>query len=62
MASRQHGRTGDIPESLRGLVDAADEFDDELDRLREDGDLAESGAYGETRHFLFMVSYERKYS
>lgn len=43
------GRTGDTPESLRPLLDAADQADDQIERYAE-GDLAESAANGETRH------------
>lgn len=46
----QHGRTGDTPPALRKLIDAADEFDDELEQLRVNGDLEETAAHGETRH------------
>lgn len=43
------GRTGDVPEGLRQLVDAADEADDQIEAYAK-GDLAESAANGETRH------------
>ncbi|KAI5476225.1 hypothetical protein MNV49_007987 [Pseudohyphozyma bogoriensis] len=56
-----HGRTGDAPARLQGLIDATDEFDDELEKLKDEGGMAEAGAHGETRHFLFMVSYERTF-
>lgn len=45
-----HGRTGDTPVGLRNLIDAADEFDDELIKMRDEGLLEEAGAMGETRH------------
>ncbi|KAM0754917.1 voltage-gated potassium channel [Meredithblackwellia eburnea MCA 4105] len=54
------GRTGDPPPRLRLLVDASDELEEELSKMKESGDLAESGAT-DTRHFLFMVSYERHF-
>ncbi|ORY73112.1 hypothetical protein BCR35DRAFT_307383 [Leucosporidium creatinivorum] len=54
------GRTGDPPEQYRNLVDAASGFDEEFGKLVDDGSLTEAGG-GETRHFLFMVSYERQF-
>lgn len=56
--SHQLGRTGDPPEQYRNLVDAASGFDEEFGKLVDDGTLTEVGG-GDTRHFLFMVSYER---
>ena len=43
------GRSGDTPESLRPLLEAADEADDQIEAYAK-GDLAESAANGETRH------------
>ena len=47
--SVKHGRIGDAPPRLRGLIDAGDELEDELNKLKESGDLTESGG-SETRH------------
>ncbi|BGP34848.1 Potassium channel [Rhodotorula toruloides] len=57
------GRTGDPPPQLRFLLEAADEVDEKVESLVAGGatSLADSGAQGDTKHYLFMVSYERQF-
>ncbi|GEM10803.1 potassium channel subfamily K, other eukaryote [Rhodotorula toruloides] len=52
------GRTGDPPPQLRFLLEAADEVDEKVESLVAGGatSLADSGAQGDTKHYLFMVS------
>ncbi|SCV69367.1 BQ2448_2387 [Microbotryum intermedium] len=54
------GRMGDVPENLRQLFDAAGLFDHELEAMIQDGHI-DGGQSGDTKHFLFMVSYERQF-
>ncbi|BGP65411.1 Potassium channel [Rhodotorula toruloides] len=57
------GRTGDPPPQLRFLLEAADEVDEKVESLVAGGatSLADSGAQGDTKHYLFMISYERQF-
>ncbi|SGY76217.1 BQ5605_C005g03475 [Microbotryum silenes-dioicae] len=54
------GRMGDVPENLRQLFDAAGHFSHELEAMIQDGEI-EGAQSGDTKHFLFMVSYERQF-
>ncbi|SCZ97568.1 BZ3500_MvSof-1268-A1-R1_Chr4-3g07254 [Microbotryum saponariae] len=54
------GRMGDVPENLRQLFDAAGHFNHELEAMIQDGGI-EGAQSGDTKHFLFMVSYERQF-
>ncbi|KAK4046230.1 Potassium channel [Microbotryomycetes sp. JL201] len=52
------GRTGDPPERFRNLVDGLSEVENALNSL---ADESEAGIQGDTKHFLFMLSYERQF-
>ncbi|TNY23834.1 voltage-gated potassium channel, partial [Rhodotorula diobovata] len=56
------GRNGQPPAQLSSLLAAAEAFPDGIDQLIQRGgaSLAETGAQGDTEHFLFLVSYERE--
>ena len=53
-----HGRDGDIPESLRGLLELQHD-DVAFARLMREVELNEGDTRGDVKHVLFMVSYQR---
>ncbi|GAA5968664.1 hypothetical protein JCM11641_007717 [Rhodosporidiobolus odoratus] len=60
------GRTGDAPPSLRFLLDAADsdELNEKLERVLKGtgaASLADAGAQGDMKQYLFMIAYERQF-
>ncbi|GAA5984694.1 hypothetical protein JCM10908_003463 [Rhodotorula pacifica] len=57
------GRTGDPPPQLQVLLDAADDVDTQLETLlvAKTSALAESAASRDTKHYLFLLSYEREF-
>ncbi|KAM0791088.1 hypothetical protein ACM66B_004379 [Microbotryomycetes sp. NB124-2] len=52
------GRTGDPPERFRNLVDGLSEVENALNSL---ADESEAGLQSDTKHFLFLLSYERQF-
>ncbi|TKA52321.1 hypothetical protein B0A53_04789 [Rhodotorula sp. CCFEE 5036] len=57
------GRSGDPPPQLRTLLDAVDDLDTQLDPIfaAKASALAESTAGRDTKHYLFMLAYEREF-
>lgn len=56
------GRSGDPPPQLRTLLDAVDDLDTQLDPiLTAESALAASTAGRDTKHYLFMLAYEREF-
>ncbi|GAA5868527.1 hypothetical protein JCM3774_005417 [Rhodotorula dairenensis] len=57
------GRTGDPPPELQVLLDAVDDMDTRLDAIlaAKTSALAESAPGRDTKHYLFMISYEREF-